>query len=78
MLIRMRELAVQSASSTVNDDNRTSINAEFVQLVNEIDWIAQVTLYNNSTLLSGFGNILDQDPLASTALDSPTMGLINV
>ncbi len=78
MLIRMRELAVQSASSTVNNDNRTSINAEFVQLVNEIDRIAQVTSYNNSTLLSGFGNILDQDPLASTALDSPTTGLINV
>ena len=30
MLIRMRELAVQSASSTVNDDNREAINAEFV------------------------------------------------
>jgi flagellin len=56
ILIRMRELSVQSASSTVNDANRESINAEYVQLISEIDRIATVTSYNNSTLLSGFGN----------------------
>ena len=78
MLIRMRELAVQSASSTVNDDNRESINAEFVQLTNEIDRIARVTSYNNSTLLSGFGNTLDTDVATSTALASTTTGVINV
>ena len=77
MLIRMRELAVQSASSTVNDDNRESINAEFVQLTNEIDRIARVTSYNNSTLLSGFGNTLDSDVATSTALASTPTGVIN-
>ena len=56
ILIRMRELSVQAASSTVNDANRESINAEYVQLISEIDRIATVTSYNNSTLLSGFGN----------------------
>jgi len=56
MLIRMRELSVQSASSTVNDANRDSINAEYVQLISEIDRIATVTSYNHSSLLSGFGN----------------------
>lgn len=78
MLIRMRELAVQSASSTVNDDNRESINAEFVQLSNEIDRIANVTSYNNSTLLSGYGNRLDKNVATSTALASPTTGVVNV
>ncbi len=78
MLIRARELAVQSASSTVNDGNRDSINAEFVQLVNEIDRIAAVTSYNSSTLLSGFGNTLNEDVAVSTALASPTSGVINV
>ncbi|MCZ6635647.1 MAG: flagellin [bacterium] len=77
MLIRMRELAVQSASSTVNDGNRESIHAEFVQLSNEIDRIASVTSYNNSTLLAGgFGNTVDS--ATSTALASPTTGVINV
>jgi flagellin len=56
ILIRMRELAVQSSSSTVNDANRESINAEYVQLIAEIDRIATVTSYNNTTLLSGYGN----------------------
>jgi flagellin len=78
MLIRMRELAHQSASSTVNDDNRSSLNAEFVQLINEIDRIAQVTSYNNSSILSGFGNVAERDPAISTALASPTTGVINV
>ena len=78
MLIRMQELAVQSASSTVTDDNRGAINAEFVQLINEIDRIARVTSYNNSTLLSGYGNTLDNDLAASTALASSTTGVVNV
>jgi len=78
MLIRMRELAVQSASSTVNDGNRESINAEFVQLTNEIDRIAQVTSYNDSTLLSGYGNVVDRDAAVSTALASTTTGVMNV
>lgn len=78
MLIRMRELAVQSASSTVNDDNRDSIHAEFVQLNNEIDRIATVTSYNNSTLLAGYGNRVDENVAISTALASPTTGVANV
>ena len=78
ILIRMRELAVQSASSTVNDDNRESINAEFVQLGNEIDRIAQSTSYNDTILLSGYGNVVNQDATVSTALASTTTGVINV
>jgi flagellin len=78
MLIRMRELAVQSASSTVNDDNRGSLNAEVVQLTNEIDRIASVTSYNNSSILRGFGNTADTDAAVSTALASTTTGVVNV
>ncbi|MSS73411.1 MAG: hypothetical protein EXS64_18265 [Candidatus Latescibacteria bacterium] len=74
MLIRMRELAVQSASSTVTDSNRQSINAEFTQLNAEIDRIASVTSYNNSSLLMGFGNVISQDTAVSTALASERRG----
>ena len=77
VLIRMRELTVQSASSTVTDSNRVSINAEFTQLVSEIDRIADVTSYNNTNLLRGFGNTVDT--AASTALTtSNDTGAINV
>jgi len=76
MLIRMRELAVQSASSTLNDTNRGALNAEFVQLVSEIDRIASSTSYNDTVLLHGFGNTVSKDTSVSTALDSPTTGVI--
>lgn len=78
ILIRMRELAVQSASSTVTDDNRESINSEYVQLINEIDRIGQSTAYNNTTLLGGYGNVVDTDVATSTALDSAATGVVGV
>ncbi|MBS14636.1 MAG: flagellin [Gemmatimonadetes bacterium] len=78
ILIRMRELAMQSASSTVSDQNREAINAESVQLITEIDRIANGTQYNEQTLLRGFGNVVSTDPTASTALQSTTTGLIDV
>ena len=53
ILGRMRELAVQSASDTVNADDRDSLNLEFGQLSAEIDRIAGSTEYNGTTLLTG-------------------------
>ncbi len=78
ILVRMRELSVQSASSTVTDTNRISINAEFTQLTNEIDRISSVTSYNNTTLLKGFGNVVEKDDTISTSLASDTTGLTDV
>jgi flagellin len=76
MLVRMRSLALQSSSSTLNDANRESLAAEFSQLVNEVDRIAQATQYNGLDLLTGFGN---QVSAASTALSaSPTTGVTQV
>lgn len=77
ILIRMRELAVQGASSTVNDNNRNAINAEFIQLSSEIDRISASTRYNNTTLLQGFGNAVSADLTASTALASVTTGVVD-
>ena len=76
ILIRMRELAVQSSSSTVNNSNRESMNAEYAQLINEIDRIGSVTSYNNTVLLTGYGNVVSTDVTVSTALASPTTGLV--
>ncbi|MBM81231.1 MAG: flagellin [Planctomycetaceae bacterium] len=59
ILVRMRELAVQSASSTVTDENRESIQAEFGQLTEEITRIAKSTTYNGQSLLTGYGNAVD-------------------
>ena len=77
MLIRMRELAVQSASSTMSDLNREAIEAEVTQLKQEIDRFAHSTVYNDQALLTGFGNSLDEN--TSTALtDAATTGVVGV
>jgi flagellin len=77
MLIRMRELAVQSSTSTMNDRNRESIEAEVNQLKQEIDRIAQSTVYNDQTLLTGTGN--RPDLASSTAYtDAATTGVMDI
>jgi flagellin len=73
MLIRMRELAAQSASSTISDGNRVSLTAEYNQLISEIDRIANVTSYNNTVLLIGFGNTVSST--LSTSLSDTTVGV---
>ncbi|MBK36035.1 MAG: flagellin [Gemmatimonadetes bacterium] len=78
ILIRMRELAVQSASSTLNDGNRTALNSEVVHLITEMDRIANVTTYNGISLLNGFGNTISEDLTASTAMASTTTGILDV
>ena len=77
ILVRMRELAVQSSSSTVTDQNRESIQAEFSQLSQEIDRIAQATVYNEQTLLTGFGNAVN-DGTSTTVIASNTSGVTDV
>lgn len=67
ILIRMQELATQSSNSTLNDENREAVQAEFTQLVSEIDRIAQATTYNNQNLLTGFGNNVSTGSTVITA-----------
>ena len=51
ILQRMRELAVQSANDTYNDDvDRAAMDTEFQTLSEEINRIATVTTWNNKTL----------------------------
>ena len=68
MLTRMRELAVTSANSTINDQNRGGLTSEFNQLFAEMDRIATSTTYNKVTLLTGFGNAVSQNSAVSDAL----------
>lgn len=76
ILVRMRELAVQSASGTISDSNREAVQTEFTQLSNEIDRIAQATTFNSQVLLTGFGNTVSAASSAIAASD--TTGVTNV
>jgi flagellin len=53
LLLRMRELAVQSANGTLTDPDRAHTNAEFKQLQAEIDRISVNTKWAGKDLLTG-------------------------
>jgi len=53
ILVRMRELGVQSASDTVGDSERGMANLEYQQLKSEMDRISQVTEFNGKKVLNG-------------------------
>jgi flagellin len=59
ILDRMRELAVQSSSETLEDDERAYIDAEFHQLSDEVERIAQSTEFNDIQLGDGTNATLD-------------------
>ena len=53
ILQRIRELAVQSANATNNDNDRGSLQAEVDQLKQELDRIAETTNFNGNKVLDG-------------------------
>ena len=50
ILVRMRELTIQSASDTIGDKERSYLNREYTQLVDEIDRIAGTSEFNTLKL----------------------------
>jgi flagellin len=73
MLQRMRELAVQAANGTNSAADRTSLNAEYLQLANESSRTLESTTFNGSKVLSnsnasvfqiGAGTVTSQDQIS--------------
>ena len=59
ILIRLRELGVQSASDTVGNNEREFTDLEYQNLKQEIERISQVTEFNGKKLLTGAGESYD-------------------
>ena len=57
ILVRMRELAVQSANGTNGTTDRTAIQTEVTALISQIGDIASRTTFNGTNLLSGGASI---------------------
>ena len=53
LLLRMREIGVQAANGTLSTSDNEALDAEFQQLVKEIDRIAQNTTWAGEKLLDG-------------------------
>jgi flagellin len=73
MLQRMREIAVQSANGTNSTADRTSLNAEYLQLANESSRTLESTTFNGTRVLSnsnaqvfqiGAGTVTSQDQIS--------------
>ncbi|MCK5882147.1 MAG: flagellin FliC, partial [Bacteriovoracaceae bacterium] len=56
ILIRLRELSVQSASDTVGDSERQFTDMEYQNLKQEVERISSVTEFNGKKLLNGEGD----------------------
>lgn len=59
ILVRLRELSIQTASDTISDVERQFADREFQSLKQEIDRIANVTNYNGTPLLNGQAGIFE-------------------
>lgn len=78
VLVRMRELAMQSATDTVGTSEKALINNEFAQLSKEIDRIANVTEFNGTNLFaaSSTGGFDFQVGTGTTASDKINTGSV--
>jgi flagellin len=59
ILVRLRELAIQSASDTIGDTERQFTDREYQALKQEIDRIANATQFNGTPLLNGKAGIFE-------------------
>ncbi|MEO2005839.1 MAG: flagellin [Candidatus Poribacteria bacterium] len=55
MLIRLKELAEQSADGTLNDSDRSGLSTEATALIAEIDRVASSTTFNGISLIDSAG-----------------------
>jgi flagellin len=79
MLQRMRELAVQSSNASNTSADRTSLNAEFRQLGDEIDRTLQGTRFNGQAILAGSaGGLRFQIGANNTTTDQLTVSTSNM
>lgn len=59
IMIRVRELGVQAASDNIGETERTFLNLESKQLLEEAERISQTTRFGNMRLLDGSGEELE-------------------
>ena len=73
ILLRMRELAVQASTGTLNSDDNAALDAEFQQLEAEIDRIASSSKWAGSDLFTGTARVFHIGTKATDTL-SHTIG----
>ena len=59
MIVRLRELAIQAASDTIGDKERSFADREFQALKSEIQRVADSTSFNGTSVLNGSAGIFE-------------------
>ena len=77
LLLRMRELAVQSSNGTLQSSDRTALDAEFEQLKAEVDRIDTNTKWAGTTLFDGAAKSF-QIGTGNTANDRITVNIADM
>ncbi len=71
MLVRLKQLAVQKANGTYNDEDIANLELEMASLGDEIDNIFDNTMFNGSTVLtSSVGIIISDDGTTSLTIEA--------
>jgi len=70
LLVRLRELAIQSSNDTISEKERGMLNLEYQQVLQEVERIAQATKFNGVPLINGEGNDLYQFQVGANADES--------
>ena len=78
ILQRMRELAVQAGTATLQDADRANIQAEVTQLSSELDRIANITDFNGKKLLDGTMGGYSTGSLGASLATGTGVSAINV
>ncbi len=73
ILLRLRELAEQSATETLGENEREYLNDEFQELLQEIDRIGTTAEFNGIMLLDGTANTLDVQVGIGTVANTSTV-----
>ena len=58
ILVRLRELSIQSSNGSVSAKDKDTLNEEFRSLVNEVDRIGRSTEFNGIKLLDGSASVV--------------------
>ena len=80
VMVRMKELAVQSSNGTLSNSERSFLNTEFKALSGELDRIADSTKFNGRGLLNGSASsgITFQVGINNTAADKITVSISDI
>ena len=73
ILLRLRELAVQSANGTISSTDRQTLDEEFQSLVNEVDRIGRATEFNGIKLLDGSTSTISFQVGSGTSIGIDTL-----